>query len=1444
MESLLDQPSFYRRFGIRKAEQLMSPPLPRLELLDLPKDAILHFQNVSPISIGPTSDEFLFRNIKRPIMMFHVLEGGDNKGIPRRLPVAPDSLIRKYHVKNRRFKQVKDVETGTRDQNTLMVYNYGLLPQLYRYTRSFYTEYYKWWNTEAAVWKTIAEAAEVSNRHHYLVCKLPKVLPSISTLKQATGPMTQKLLKLFDTPEALMLLELWKWFGEERKDSVLNFLPEKHFDKVDLIFQESGRWFVLNLGKMNSWRKTTKEEIQEKLDKGEIKDAGEANKKGLEADQLQRRFLRLTVSLFQVRTNQNIDDNLEEEATTGQTGTEVVKNQTNVPITDKDSGKVEVKTTTTPIKTVPTAAEEGPDDTADTIKHDEALDKQIEADLAELEKISSTSMLDDEGKKIQPDLEIEKETPYTLERGVAQVCDRLADDGLLSAAEYRRYNELAKTYKTLRAPDGSGTLEQFIQIPPEIVKIKEAPVLLKDNDTVTDKSMLKSTLKTMDSSYIKNVLHKDVAGMVLGVQDAGIAVTGYDVEKEEDVMGASLNYSIRVNPVEGAACTLRFKLPVVDDDGVYVANGVKYRMRKQRGDLPIRKISPNTVALTSYYGKVFARRSEKRVNDYGQWIRNSIMAMGLDNENINVTRIQPSDVFVNDYPCPKLFSSIAMGFRGFTLMPAAYPRSVGQVMFEMNFDATKHEEAFGKEAIAEYEKDGSVICGTNAKGQYLVMDKNETFYVGQDGNLSVYGTIEELLGLDAMKAPVEFAELKVMGKAIPIGVILGYELGLEKLMKFLKVEPRRVPAGSRLNMGSHEYALVFSDETLIFSKDDALASMILSGFNEFHKGIRNYSVYEFDKRGVYLNVLETGGIGVRFLRELDLLYQMFVDPITRELLVEMKEPTEFRGLLMRCCELLLSDQHPHELDPAYMRIKGYERMAGAVYSELVKSIRAHRGLSGKNKAPIDLNPYAVWKNIAQDPSIALVSDINPINNLKETEAVTYGGVGGRSSRSMTKHTRQYHNNDMGTISESTVDSSDVGINIFTSANPQFDSLRGTTTRYKKGETGPASMLSTSALLAPGVDMDDPKRAAFVSIQNSHSVACEGYTQPPVRTGYEQVVAHRTGDLFATTADKAGKVLSVTDTGIIVEFEDGSTKGIEIGRRYGNAAGLTIPHNVVSKLKEGQKFKAGEVLAYNDGFFEEDFLNPGNVVLKSGIMVKTALIESTITLEDSSAISKRISEKMTTKMTKVKNVVVGFKQNVHKIVKPGSAVESEDILCIIEDEITSNTDLFDQESLDTLRILGAQTPQAKSKGVVERIEVYYHGEKEDMSDTLRALATASDREMAKRNKSAGRSAFTGSVTDNFRIEGDPLALDTVCIRFYITTDAPMGVGDKCVFSNQLKSVVGGIMSNDVKTESGIPIDAVFSSKGVYDRIVNSAFVIGTTATLLSVIEKKAVALYKS
>jgi hypothetical protein len=246
----------------------------------------------------------------------------------------------------------------------------------------------------------------------------------------------------------------------------------------------------------------------------------------------------------------------------------------------------------------------------------------------------------------------------------------------------------------------------------------------------------------------------------------------------------------------------------------------------------------------------------------------------------------------------------------------------------------------------------------------------------------------------------------------------------------------------------------------------------MGGFLDYEKAIKSYSVYQFDKRSVYLNVLESRKITTRYLREIDLLDKLFVDPITESILKEMNEPTTYRGLIMRSCELLLTDAHPRSLDLNFQRIKGYERVAGAVYSEMVNSIREHRGKLGRSSATIDLKPFAVWKKVVGDPAVKITEDINPINALKEIEAVTFSGVGGRNSRSLTRESREYDPNDLGVISESTVDSSDVAINVYTTANPNFSSVRGLTNRVSPDEIKSAQLFSTSALLAAGSDTDD------------------------------------------------------------------------------------------------------------------------------------------------------------------------------------------------------------------------------------------------------------------------------------------------------------------------------------------------------------------------------------
>ena len=846
---------------------------------------------------------------------------------------------------------------------------------------------------------------------------------------------------------------------------------------------------------------------------------------------------------------------------------------------------------------------------------------------------------------------------------------------------------------------------------------------------------------------------------------------------------------------------------------------------------PIRKVKENKVALTSYYSKLFVTRSVKVVNDYEKWLFKNII-LKSEEENSSIKKLIFSNTWDNNFKAPRIYSILAKRFQSFEINDNFY-----------YFDFQNRIKRFGEERVAALEVEGRVVVGAHNKGLIVVTVDNEFILITDSDEIEL-GNIADLLQIEETKSPIEVAELTVLNKVIPLGVVLSYLLGFENLLRLTKVEVRRHDTGERVKYESDDFAIKFIDETLVFSKRDKVASMIFGGFSKYKDFIKRYGLSTFNKKEIYYNLLDSSGLGLRYIREMDLLNELWIDPITEGILKDMGEPTDLVGLFMRSTELLLTDWSPDESDMLYQRIRGYERFSGFVYQEMVRSIRSYNVQSTAINATVQMHPEAIWREIDKDVSKYLVQESNPLHNLKEKETVTFSGSGGRSAETMTKSSRVYHENDLGVISESSPDNKSVGAITYLTPNPQFNSLRGTVKNVPLDQIQNSSLLSTTALISPCSDTDDPKRLNFIGIQHSAGIWASGYKASPLRTGYEKVIAHRASDLFAYTAKKEGKIISVEEDHITVEYKDGEKKTIELGRRFGMSEGTTVPHQLVSDLKVGNTVIPGDAIAYNENYFEADYFNPKRINWKLGVIAKTAILESTDTLEDSSAISERLAELMSTKVTKVRNIVVKFDQVIRNMVKVGSRVDLTSILCTIEDPITASGHLFDDESIAALKAFGHNTPKAKYTGIVEKIEVFYNGDKADMSESLRDVANTSDKILKRLSLIKGKDkTITGNVDSSLRIEGTPLEMDNMVIKIYITTNVPASVGDKGVFGNQMKTIFGRVISSEIKTESDEVIDAVFGFQSISNRIVNSPISMGTTNTLLKVLSKKAVEIYK-
>lgn len=1453
---MLKYQDFYRRFGVRKEEALKSFTYPSTKGFELPRESVYHSLPLNATDRSVDPNDLLLATHQGDFYCVHATELLETQGLPTKVSgLAPQTLIKDLEKQNRKLRRVRQTDVVYNNPKALLIYNYALLQTLYRYRPNFLNPWQRWYNIYATMWRTISQVANESTRQHYVKVELPLSIPSITDLNRAAKGLNRDLMEVFNTPALMQLLDLWKWAGGEA--SALDLLDPSVTERVNLVFVEGNRVGIVNLFKLREWRglEGTEEddetlednafirELEARFRKGAIANSKEptTTKPHAKVNIFQRKLLMFVVRMAKLRTV--VTDGAEQlpfETTplknAGSPGPNesiaLFDETSELPVTEVEEGDDFTAQVDEFNAQAPGQREVGgevvtPDVSVNTT--DIPTDDQLLDDSLFVVHAQDTTGVG-EVSTVANDVDV----LAAPEIGVVSRAQELFERGVLSVAEYRRFEKLAGRYKEIPNPfdEFNESLADLATITKEHLALDQEACTLENIPGVDDPSLLKSTLLQFDSKYIREVLHRDIANSVLAAQRAGVAVTDLKVDRVVDAVNRYDEYTVRLTPVGGEPSTVRFTIPVIEDDGSWVADGARYMLRKQRGDAPIHKVSPSRVALTSYDSKIFIQRSDKVVNNYDEWLQNKIITAQMSGAGtVKNVHYRSGALRLLKGGLPRQYTGLASRFT-----------AIETETWQLTFTPETLEKDFGADIVSFLAKQGLVPFGVTGENRasILAMDENGALYTYENRQLLSYGDVGTLFGIDLARAPLELLEYKVAGKAMPVGVALCYLLGLDRVLKDIGTTPRRVQKGARLALGADEFALRFFDEALVFTKLDRKATLLFSGFQQFSKQIANYPVNEFNKKDVYLNVIDGRGLGLRQLNALADQNIFFIDPITLGLLKELNEPTTYTGLLYRATELLLNDYVPVADD----RYRGYERIAAAVYRELTGAIKAYRRRPLTSKASVDLNPNAVWMAIQTDPANGLVEDSNPISYLKEQEAVTFGGTGGRSSRSMVRSTRRYNPRDFGIISEATKDSSDVAISTYFSANPRLTSLRGTVEPADYEQYEMSSVISTSALCAPSALNDDAKRVNFISIQNGSTVASVSNRPMPLRTGYESIIAHRVGKLYAFSSKQPGKVLEVSKRHILIEYTDGSKDSCELGTRFGVVSGSTIPHTIVTDLKPGDTFNRTEILAWNDGFYCRDRFNKRQVLAKQGTLVKVAIVDNSDTHEDSSAISSKLANRMATHRTETRVLTLSFDQKISNLVKVGDVLKSDDKLCIIEDPLTANLGLFDELSDDTLTLMSANTPKADYAGVVERIEVFYRGDKEDMSETLREVADYYDSERRKVAKALrNETAYTGEVFDRVRIGGNVLEYGNLCIKVYISEPLGMVAGDKVVFANQMKSVVGRVFTGRHETESGVEYDAMFSNSSFFNRIVESPYKWGTTNTLLLFAAKRVAQIYR-
>lgn len=1062
---------FVRLFGTReKINDITNPRYTPIGDIMLPRNSLIHYQQHHPGDDGPSNTAPFISNYDKRINIFFNPNYEVVLGTIRNVQVQLSKLIKAYEGSHFIYQRTRNYPSVIGKEGELLVNNLaiGQIPIVYN-RRTIFTPFHSSYNTRYTLMDSVNEFSKF-NKHQFTEIQLPRTFPTYKELIYAFNlykaffnedgeivKYDKRALKYFQAEQSFWLLDL---FGilmgfDDKRYSLFNRLNDDSKRQLEIIFTYNGTCWIVNLQNLINLIAYSDKTTDDKPS-------------SLKINYFKRFYLNL-INLVSPINEEAIPLQEEEETTeeeegdfNGTTLSRVKSNDRTPERIPSDNPPVDDNRGSNPIADLYTSAKrtdpvpvhtvrnQGETSNSETPVTDGSEYEEEEGDLSTGDSWGK-DIADDVFERVTVESTIiTPEVTTSPTSAIERELQELSKSGQITTREAEYFMNAANTYREIDI--GGRSLEEIVDIKPENMELKKEH-LSPDSIVIQDKSVLRSRTEELRTKYITSgLLDRNIMEMVLHVQNGKTALTGLDRETIVTADSKYDVYTMKFQPIKGSPSTRRMRIPKVEADGTFTINGVRSYAQLMRMELPVRKISPTKVSLTSYYDKkLMIERSTMKVDDYASWLRKSIIEKSYVDKTIHVSL--GSNKPPKDEVC-YYYSILASRFK-----------EIGTPEFIFNFDTVR---------LVGDDRELAKLC--NADSWVIGLHGNTPILIDASGLITIGGEekgyIEEILGLNIAKAPVPTTTININGYKFPIVVVLSYWVGLSQVMKMLKVQYRTVEPDQRAQLSSDEYMVTFADERMILNRRDELATLVMSGLRKLI-GLNNFARSDLDNPNVWFSLIQDPRVRPSHFKEMSMIFDMFIDPITMRLLKKFKFPAVMDKLLIEAVKLILSNESKHEIELTEQRFVGYERFSGHVYREMVKATRMYRNKPNNNKKTFDLNPEAVMMNIITDSSCQAVEEVNPVHQVKSQEEYTFGGTFGRSSRTMVRRTRGQLPNYAGVVSEAGKDSGKVGFIGYLTSDAKITDLYGNVNVKEKGTN--AGRGSVTMNLLYGMTKDDTKR---------------------------------------------------------------------------------------------------------------------------------------------------------------------------------------------------------------------------------------------------------------------------------------------------------------------------------------------------------------------------------
>lgn len=1065
------------------------------------------------------------------------------------------------------------------------------------------------------------------------------------------------------------------------------------------------------------------------------------------------------------------------------------------------------------------------EDEEDTEPEDDLLTDDEEDDSLVPDKDVNDTSQEDIEEIIRNDEELADEISNEVQDRVAPMKD--LTNAPVNSARDMKLREAQQKIMVRNSTIGEILERDSSNIPVEVEDTSDAM-------TTTNPNMKSIKFANFEKSYIENLYERDIVSMFDCLKDKSTPfyITDIDIKDTSDAANLRETWTVTLVDENGKKHRIKVNVPKFYQNRFMRIRGNKYVILKQNFYNPLVKDSEDQVIVTTNRKIFINRKSVRSFSDIDR-LFSLIRKVQDDRMFITGTAIETSKGNV-DFVSTLEYDEIGRQLFRFKSDTCEINFSRTYIRDNDPFDDQKNENEFyiGRE-------NGKPILINEDTGR----DRNGRTIVDIIVDNLPEDYRREFNKIKPRKESM-YAQATLLGKAIPIGVVLVVWDGITEMLNRMEIGWSFIPGAKRIPTGDSTKAYIRFADGILEYDSMPFSQLILNGLAKLNPS--EYAFEDLNSEKGYVEYLHRITGTYSYLPQLMAFKEFLIDPITLGVCRDLLLPTEPDLLLMQAVRLLCDNRHKSKASDTFYRIRSVEIIPMMLYEALRVAYENHVK-SGRTR-PLSIAEDTIFSMLLKQKTVEEYSTLNPATEVSKMHTIsTMGYIGSNSSNSYDEAKRSYDETSIGKLAMSTPPDKGVGVTRELVVEPTITNVRG----YREPvddleKLQDVNIFSPVEMLTPGTAAgDDAIRVAIANKQTKHLVPVKDAQPSLVSNGFDEALQFHLSNDFVVNAEEDGKVIEFDEnTGlVVVEYKSGKHQAFNVKPEVvkNSAGGFYVSNTLTTTVKLGDKFKKNQVLAYHSRFFRYSKVNGLRYAI--GPLVKVAFMSSYNTYEDAGICTKKMADQIRTAIVFREDAAFTKNTNIFRMAKVGDRVMVGDTLIQYE-EITDDSEitrminlLGSEENKQMLSEESRNNIRAHHAGTIVDIKVYSLQDPSNLAPSLGEIVQKYfDQGNAKKNllekydNSPGIIKAGYLLTDSTQPEVSKYHelrgyrdVDVV-IEFYIEQESVAGVGDKIALYGANKQIISEVIPEGYEPYSEFHPEeeiSVLTSPGTIARRMTSS-----------------------